>query len=304
DALRGAGGGIGAARRMERDPRDRPPPRRREVPSPASHRAHRRDRLRRVQRGGSRRPSRAPGQALRGGDAATPAASAPRSRAAQASFAGAPAGADLTGGTDPFGAAVRVPRAGGGGRRDRGGVAPAHRSRERPRGAAARAPHRRGRGARREREASVIEVVRGDITKLDVDAIVNAANESLLGGGGGDGAIHRAAGPELLAECETLGGAKTGQAKRTRGHRLPARYVVHAVGPVWRGGGHGEDELLASCHRRSLEVAAELGCASIAFPAISTGLYGFPVERAARIAFRTTADVLAELPGIERVIFV
>ena len=148
----------------------------------------------------------------------------------------------------------------------------------------------------------MIEVVRGDITKLDVDAIVNAANESLLGGGGVDGAIHRAAGPELLAECETLGGAKTGQAKRTRGHRLPARYVVHAVGPVWRGGGHGEDDLLASCYRESLRLASDLR--SIAFPAISTGAFGFPIERATRIAVR---EVRRFLEGgghsLEKVVF-
>ena len=137
----------------------------------------------------------------------------------------------------------------------------------------------------------MIEVHRGDITKLDVDAIVNAANETLLGGGGVDGAIHRAAGPELLAECKTLGGARTGQAKRTRGYRLPARFVIHAVGPVWRGGGDGEAELLASCYRESLRLASDLG--SIAFPAISTGVYGFPIERATRIAVREVKRFLA-----------
>jgi O-acetyl-ADP-ribose deacetylase (regulator of RNase III) len=148
----------------------------------------------------------------------------------------------------------------------------------------------------------VIELVRGDITEQEVDAIVNAANSSLLGGGGVDGAIHRAGGPEILAECRRLGGCETGNAKATTGGRLPARHVIHTVGPVWRGGGEGEEELLASAHRRSLEVAAELGARSVAFPAISTGVYGYPVELAAPVAVASVREALA--PPVELVRFV
>ncbi len=149
-----------------------------------------------------------------------------------------------------------------------------------------------------------IELVQGDITQQDTEAIVNAANRALAGGGGVDGAIHRAGGPEILAECRKLGGCETGDAKITTGGRLKARYVIHAVGPVYRDGKHGEAELLASAYRRALEVAAEHGVKTVAFPSISTGAYGYPIEEAAPIALRTVCHTLERLPAIELVRFV
>lgn len=152
--------------------------------------------------------------------------------------------------------------------------------------------------------AARIELVEGDITRQRVDAIVNAANQTLLGGGGVDGAIHRAAGPELLAECRTLGGCPTGSAKITRGYRLPARFVIHAVGPVYRDGRHGEPELLAGCYRTAMELAAQHGCRSVAFPAISCGVYGYPMRDAAHIALTTVAEALRTGSPVELVRFV
>ncbi len=148
-------------------------------------------------------------------------------------------------------------------------------------------------------ERSAMRVIVGDITTLDVDAIVNAANEALLGGGGVDGAIHRAAGPELLEECRALGGCPTGEARVTSGHRLPAKWVIHTVGPVWKGGTAGEPDLLAACYRNAMAEARRLGAASLAFPAISTGVYGYPADLAARVAVRSVAKALRGNPGIE-----
>ena len=149
-----------------------------------------------------------------------------------------------------------------------------------------------------------IEIIEGDITKLCVDAIVNAANSSLLGGGGVDGAIHRAAGPELLAECRTLSGCAPGEAKITKGYRLPARFVIHTVGPIWQGGAKGEPELLRSCYRNACRIAHQQGLTSIAFPAIGTGVYGYPLQQACRIALEEVQSALTDYPELKKVILV
>ena len=152
--------------------------------------------------------------------------------------------------------------------------------------------------------AARITLVQGDITKQEVAAIVNAANERLLGGGGVDGAIHRAAGPQLLAECRTIGGCPTGEARLTRGYRLPAKYVIHTAGPIWRGGKQGESELLAACYRNSLQLATENAVKTIAFPSISTGVYGYPIQQAATIAIDTVQELLSGESGLDEVRFV
>ncbi|MDT8440837.1 MAG: O-acetyl-ADP-ribose deacetylase [Desulfuromonadales bacterium] len=150
---------------------------------------------------------------------------------------------------------------------------------------------------------TTIDILQADITKIEVDAIVNAANQSLLGGGGVDGAIHRAAGPQLIAECRTLGGCPTGEARLTSGYHLPARYVIHTVGPVWHGGERNEDRLLADCYRNCLQLAIDHNLQSIAFPSISTGAYRFPLERASRIALQTTLQIIAGTTPLRQILF-